>query len=103
MCGRWDYIKVAKKKQLEESTVYGEINYKKKKFSQLFDSSNKLFKKLHRSGYISYKEMKNFTYEYKKACNLGNLYLLPKIRKRLLNVRRRPVISKFGVSSEKES
>ena len=91
------------KKQLEESTVYEEINYKKKILSQLFNSSNKFFKKLNRSGYISYKEIKNVTYELKKACNLDKLYLLPKIRKRLFNVLERPVISKFGVSTEKES
>ena len=34
--------------------------------------------------------MKYFTYEYKKACNLGNLYLLPRFHKRLFNVPERP-------------
>ena len=51
---RWDYIKEAEK-QLGDSTVYKEINYNKKILSQLVDSSNKYFKKLNSSGYISYK------------------------------------------------
>ena len=82
---RWDYIKETEK-QLGDSTVYKEINYNKKIVSQLVDSSNKYFTKTNSSGYISYKEMKYFTYEHKKACNLGKLYLLPKIHKRLFNV-----------------
>ena len=47
--------------------------------------------------------MKYFTYEYKKACNLGKLYLLPKIHKRLFNVPGRPVISNCGTPTEKVS
>ena len=99
---RWDYVKEAEK-QLGDSTVYEEINYNKKILSHLVDSSNKYFKKLNRSGHISYKEMKYFTYEYKKACNLGKLYLLPKIHKRLSNVPGRPVISNCGTPTEKVS
>ena len=99
---RWDYIKEAEK-QLGDSTVYKEINYNKKILSQLVDSSNKYFKKLNSTGYISYKEMKYFTYEYKKACNLGELYLLPKIHKKLFNVPGRPVISNCGMPTEKVS
>ena len=37
------------------------------------------------------------------ACNLGNLYLLPKIHKRLSNVPGRPVISNCGTPTEKVS
>ena len=47
--------------------------------------------------------MKYFTYEYKKVCNLGKLYLLPKILKRLFNVLGRPVISNCGTPTEKVS
>ena len=47
--------------------------------------------------------MKYFTYEYKKACNLGKLYLLPKIHKRLFNRPGRPVISNCGTPTEKVS
>ena len=59
MWDRWDYIKETEK-QLRDSTVYKEIDYNKKILSQLVDSSNKYFKKLNSSGYISYKEMKYF-------------------------------------------
>ena len=40
-------------------------------------------------------------YEYKKASNLGKLYLLPKIHKRLFNVTGRPVISNCSNPTEK--
>ena len=99
---RWDYIKEAEK-HFGDSTVYKETNYNKKILSQLVDSSNKYFEKLNSSGYNSYKEVKYFTYEHKKACNLGKLYLLPKIHKRIFNVPRRPVISNFGTPTEKVS
>ena len=98
----WDYIKEVEK-QLGDSTVYEELNYSKKILSQLVDSSNKYFKKLNSNGYISYKEMKYFTYEYKKACNLGKLYLLPTIYKRHFNVPGRSVISNCRTPTEKVS
>ena len=36
--------------------------------------------------HITEKELKYFSYEFKKSCNLGKLYLLPKIHKSLENV-----------------
>ena len=60
---RWVFIKEAEK-QFGDSTVYETINYDKKIPSQLVDSSNKYFQKLNSSGYISYKEMKYFTYQH---------------------------------------
>ena len=45
----------------------------------------------------------DFTYEYIKACNLGKMYLLPKIHKRLSDVPVRPVISNCGMPTEKVS
>ena len=44
-------------------------------------------------GYITEKELKYFSYEFKKSCNLGKLYVLPKIPKNLKNVLGRPVIN----------
>ena len=99
---RWDYLKEAEK-QLGDSTVYKETNYNKKILSKLVDSSNKYFKKLNSGGYNPHKEVKYFTSEHKKACNLGKLYLLPKIHKRLFNVPGRPVVSNFGTPTEKVS
>ena len=45
--------------------------------------------------------MKYFLYEYKNATNLGKLYLLPKIHKKLFNVPGYPIISNFGIPTEK--
>ena len=42
------------------------------------------------------KEMKYFTYKFKKATNFDKLYLLPKIHKRLNDVPGRLVISNRG-------
>ena len=47
--------------------------------------------------------MKYFIYEYKKACNLGKLYLLPKIHKRLFEMPGRPAISNCGTPTAKVS
>ena len=41
--------------------------------------------------------------KYKNVSNFGNLYLLPKIHKRLQNAPGRPVISNFGTPTEKAS
>ena len=54
-------------------------------------------------GCISYKTLKCFTYEFKKATNLGTFYLLPKIHKRLENVPGRPITSNCGAPTEKAS
>ena len=91
------------RKTARDSTIFEEINYNKKIIFHSVDSSNKYFKKLNSSGHTSYKEMKYFTYEYKKACNLGKLYLLPKIHKRLSDVPGRSVISNCGTPTEKVS
>ena len=51
----------------------------------------------------SSKELKYFTYTFKKATNLGKLYFLPKIHKRLSAVPSRPVIPNCGTLTEKVS
>ena len=99
---RFDYVKEAEK-QLADDKVYDEITYNKKVLSQLLETSNKYFKGLKSKDFISEKELKFFTYEYKKVCNLSKLYLLPKIHKRLFNVPGRPVISSCGAPTEKVS
>ena len=54
-------------------------------------------------GKISEKQLKYFTYKYKKTTNLGKLYLLSKIHKRLSDVPGRSVISNCGTPTEKVS
>ena len=97
-----DYIKEALK-QLKDENVYKKVNFKDQNLSELVDKSNHFFKGLKTKGCITDKNLKYFTYQYKKACNLGKLYLLPKIHKRLSEVPGRPVISNCGAPTEKVS
>ena len=99
---RNDYLTEAEK-QLEDPNVYRKFAFKDKTLSQLVDFSNKFFKNLKMKGHITEKELKYFSYEFKKSCNLGKLYLLPKIRKSCENVPGRPVISNCGTPTEKVS
>ena len=71
--------------------------------SNLTGKSNRLFESLKRRQLITEKDFRYFRFEFKKTCNLGKLYLLPKIHKRLSNVPGRPVISNCGVPTEKVS
>ena len=70
---------------------------------ELVGTSNQLFQNLKSKGKIRVKQLKYFTYEYKKVSNLEKLYLLPKVHKKLHNVPERPVISNCGIPTEKAS
>ena len=83
--------------------MYRKLAFKDKTLSQLVDCSNRFFKNLKLKGHITEKELKYFSYEFKKSCNLGKLYLLSKIHKSLENVPGRPVISNCGTPTEKVS
>ena len=66
----WDYIKEAEK-QLGIVLFMRKSIIVKRFFLSWFTQVINTLKNLNSSCYISYKEMKYFTYEYKKACNLG--------------------------------
>ena len=83
--------------------MYIKVAFKDKIFSHLVECSNRFSKNLKMKGHITEKEFKYFSYEFKKSCNLGKLYLLPKIHKSLENVPGRPVISNCGTPTEKVS
>ena len=86
---RCDNIAEAEK-QLKDQNVCKDVDFTKKILQDLFTK-----------GKIDEKQLKYFTCEYKKSCNLGKLYLLPKIHKRLHDVPGRPVISNCGTPTEK--
>ena len=89
---RNDYITEAEK-QLADKVVCKQVNFKEENLCDLVEIRNRFFRDLKLDGHVSEKEMKYFMYEYKKVTNLGKLYLLPKIHKRLCDVPRRPVVS----------
>ena len=89
--------------ELKDRKVYQEVRFSENILTDFFEKRNTMFKKLRRKGVILEKELKYFSFEYKKATNLGKLYLLPKIHKRLKNVPGRPVISNCGTPTEKVS
>ena len=99
---REDYIGEAEM-QLGDVTVYENVDITEKILQDLAENSNKLFRNFKNKEGITEKELKCFTIDFKKATNLGKLYLLPKIHKRLFEVPGRPVISNCGTPTEKVS
>ena len=94
-----DYIAEAEK-QLGDRKVYKDIDFKEKILQELAGTSNSLFRNLKKKGCILEKELKYFSIEFKKATNLGKLYLPPKIHKRLFDVPGWPVKSNCGTPTE---
>ena len=90
-------------KQLNDKAVYKDVNFDKDLIPNLTGKSNRLFESLKRRQLLTEKEFKYFRFEFKKTCNLGKLYPLHKIHKRLSNVPGGPVISNCGASTEKVS
>ena len=76
---------------------------KTQNLQELVGTGNQLFQNLKSKVKISDKQLKYFTYEHKKVSNLGKLYILLKIDKRLHIVPGRPVISNCGTPTEKAS
>ena len=105
---RYNYLQEASR-QLQDQNIYEDENAMKKFIfnenilTDQVAKSNKIFKRLCSHKLISEKELKYFTYNFKKATNLSKLYFLPKIHKRLSAVPGRPVISNCGTPTEKVS
>ena len=97
---RDDYLKETKK-QLGDGNEYRKEAFKDRILSQLVDYSKRFFKNVKVKGYIMEKDLKYFTYEFKKSCNVGKLYLLLKIYEIFNHAPGRPVISNFGMPTEK--
>ena len=74
---RADYILEAEK-HLNDKQVYKELKFNKNILTGLVENSNKIFNCLCSHRLISESELKYFTYNFKKATNLGKLYFLPK-------------------------
>ena len=96
---REDYIAEASK-QLNDESVYKSMKFDDKIPQDPAEKGNGIFKGLKQKGKITEKQLKYFTIEHKKANNLGKMYLLPKIHKRLYDVPGRPVISNCGTPTE---
>ena len=89
---RSDYLQEASR-QLQYKNIYDDVRFSENKLIDLAERSNKIFKRFCSHKLISEKELKYFTYNFKKATNLGKSYLLPKIHERLSAVPGRPVFS----------
>ena len=94
-----DYIQEIEK-QLNDINVYKDVCFNDKHFKELVGTSNKLFQNLKTKRKISDKQLKYFTYQYKKVTKIDKLYLLSKIPKRLANG---PVMSNCDTLTEKAS
>ena len=89
-------------KQLNNLKVYKNISDSKGLIPKLTEKINKIFECLRRKGFISEKQLKYFRFDFKKVCNLGKLYLLPKIH-RMLNVPGKSIIFNCGTPTENVS
>ena len=88
-------------KLLSDSNTYKQVKFGDNEFVKLVEECNRMFKTLLSKKHISPEECKYFSYNFEKSSNLGTLYFLPKIHKRLYDVPGRPVISSCGTTSEK--
>ena len=98
-----EYYIAEAEKQLSDTNVYRDVNFKSKTPQDLAETSNDIFKNLKRKGKITKKKLKQFIINQKKATNLGNMYLLPKIDKKFYDVLGRPLICNCGESTERVS
>ena len=82
---RKDYP-VEAEKQWSDKNVYKDVKFNEKLIQDLMETINKISRNLWNGGFRTDKELQYFSFDHKRACNLGKLYLLPKIHKRLFNI-----------------
>ena len=99
---RSDYLYEASR-QLQDQNIYENVKFNENILTELVEKNNEIFRHLCSHKLISGKELKYFTYNFKKATNLRKLYFLTKIHKRLSAVPGRPVIHNCGTPTEKVS
>ena len=90
---RRDYMDIVEK-QLSDGNIQRKEEFKDKILIDLVDKSNRWLKNLKIKGCTCDRNLKYFTYEFKKSASLGKFYLLPEIQTRLFNVPGRPVTEK---------
>ena len=88
---RTDYLKEAER-QLADEKTYEEIRITENDQVELVENSKKLFSDLRRKNVITENENIYFRFNFKKATNLGKLYLPPETQKGLYKVLGQPVI-----------
>ena len=102
MWDRLDYLAEAGK-QLSDFNTYKEVKLSEKDQIKLVEKRKSMFEGLKKKTVITEKEKIDFKFNFKKATNVGGLYHLPKIHKRLSNVPAHPVILNCGTPTEKVS
>ena len=88
---------------LRDANIYEVVKFNKNILTGLVERSNIIFNRSCSRKLISQNELKYFTYSFKKARNLGKLFFLPNIHKRLSNVPDISVISNCGTPTKKVS
>ena len=71
---RSDYLHDASR-QLQDQNIYEDVKFNESIITDLVAKSNKIFKGLCSHKLISEKELKCVTYNFRKATNLGKLYM----------------------------
>ena len=89
--------------QLQDKKTYQKSNFGSDKLENLVKTSNGKFHSLFQRKLIDKKAYEYLKYPTLGETNLGKMYLLPKIHKRLSNVPGRAVISNCGAPTEKVS
>ena len=97
---RSDYLHEVSR-QLQDQNICKDAKFNENILTDLVAKSDNIFKRLCSHKLISEKELRYFTYIFKKTTNLWKLYFLPKIHKRLSAVPGRLVTSKCGTQTKK--